>query len=258
MQQPALRTAIDNGDASLGTRILTMWPGIIEVLGQCPGYDYVEFAAEYAPYDLHDLDALSRAAEIAGIGTMIKVDAEPRAFLGQRALAAGFDHVLFADIRDAADARQAVSAVRAEPAGTNGVRMDRRTGYVGGYTSASEVVEQCNKAVVALMIEKREAVEDIDAILSVDGIDMIQFGPADYALSLGRPGETDHPAVRDAEQKTIDAALAHDVAPRAEIQSPGDADRYLDMGVRHFSLHTDVRILHDWWTKHGHELRDRL
>lgn len=258
MHETALRESLNTDTHSLGTRILTMWPGIIEVLGQCPGYDYVEFAGEYAPYDLHDLDALARAAEIAGVSTMIKIDAEPRTFLAQRALAAGFDHVLFADIRDATDAREAVAAVRPEPEGTNGVRMDRRTGYVGGYASASDVVQRCEAAVVAVMIEKQEAVENLDAILNVEGIDMVQFGPADYALSLGKPGETGDDAVRSAERETIETALAAGIAPRAEIRSPADADRYLDMGVRHFSLNTDVRILHKWWTAKGIELRERF
>lgn len=258
MQHTALRSAIANGTPSLGTRVLTMWPGIIEVVGQCPGYDYVEFAGEYAPYDLHDLDALARAAEIAGLGAMIKVDAEPRSFLAQRALAAGFDHVLFADIRDADDAREAVAAVRPEPEGTNGVRMDRRTGYVGGYASAAEVVERCEAAVVAVMIEKKEAVENLDAILAVNGIDMVQFGPADYALSLGQPGETDHEAVRAAERETIQTALDNGIEPRAEIRSPTAADSYIEAGVTHFSLNTDVRILHEWWSENSMEIQDRL
>lgn len=258
MQPNRLRSAIDRDEPSLGTRILSVWPGIIEVLGQTDTYDYVEFAGEYAPYDLHDLDALGRATELAGVSSMIKIDAQPREFLAQRAMAAGFQNLLFADIRTAEDAEAAVAAVRPEPIGQNGIRMDRRNGYVGGYARPAEVVEFCEDAVVAVMVEKQAAVENLEAILAVEGIDMVQFGPADYALSLGRPGETGISAVRDAERRTIEAAIDAGVVPRAEITDPADVDHYRSLGVDHYSLHTDVRILYEWWRTNGRTVRDAV
>ena len=76
-------------------------------------------------------------------------------------------------------------------------------------------VQALDDAVVALMIEKKAAVEDLEAILSVAGIDMVQFGPADYAMSLGLAGQWDHPAVREAERHVVDTALRKAIAPRA-------------------------------------------
>ena len=72
-------------------------------------YDYVEFSGEYAPYDLHGLDDFCRAAELHGLGAMIKLDQEPRTWLAQRAVGAGFQSVLFADVRTADDARACVA-----------------------------------------------------------------------------------------------------------------------------------------------------
>ncbi|MHA1860348.1 MAG: aldolase/citrate lyase family protein, partial [Candidatus Asgardarchaeia archaeon] len=92
-------------------------------------------------------------------------------------------------------------------------------------------------------------------ILSVDGIDMVQFGPADYSLSIGHPGELNHPKVREAELKTIKTALKMDVSPRAEIRTPKDAEKYVKLGVRNFSLNTDVRVLFSWFKENGDEMR---
>lgn len=253
-----LRQAMDRGGPSLGTRVMSVWPGLVEVLGQTDAFDYVEFLAEYAPYDLHDLDHIARAAELAGLSTMIKIDAENRAYTAQRAMAAGIDNLLFADIRTAGDARDAVAAVRAEPAGRNGVRMDRRNGYVGGYASPEEVVAACDDAVVAVMVEKQETLENLEAILAVDGVDMVQFGPADYSLSIGKPGAVGDDRVVEAERTTIQTALDMDVAPRAEIGRPDDAEPYLEMGVRDFNLGTDIRVLHSWWDENGASLKARL
>ncbi|RJS85916.1 2,4-dihydroxyhept-2-ene-1,7-dioic acid aldolase [Candidatus Bathyarchaeota archaeon] len=255
MKVNRLRYLLDKGEPSLGTRVLIVWPGLVEVIGYTGLYDYVEFLGEYGPYTLHDLDNFARAAELSNLSTMIKIDQEPRTYIAGRALAAGIENFLFADIRTVKDAEEAVKAVRAEPKGKSGFRVDRRIGYVSVKASASDIVKMCDDAVVALMIEKKSAVENIEEILSVEGVDMVQFGPADYSLSIGRPGEINHPKVKEAELKTIKTALKMDVAPRAEINSPKEAKKYLDLGVKHFNLNTDIKILYTWWKEKGSELR---
>jgi 2-keto-3-deoxy-L-rhamnonate aldolase RhmA len=246
------------GEPTIGTRALIVWPGVTELIGYTGVYDYVEFLSEYAPYDLYDFENLARAAELVNISSMIKIDQEPRTYIAERALAAGIQNILFADIRTVEDAEEAVRAVRAEPKGFNGYRADRRVGYVGCKASAADVVKMCEDAVVALMIEKKSAVENLEEILSVKGVDMVQFGPNDYSISIGLPGEKNHPKVEEAELKTINKALKMDVAPRAEIGSPEEAKRYIELGVRNFSLNTDVRILYEWWKKNGSELKRTL
>ena len=68
-------------------------------------------------------------------------------------------------------------------------------------------VQALEDVVLVLMIEKREAVEQLDEILAVPGIDMIQWGPADYAMSIGRPGGWDHPEVKAVERDVIERSL---------------------------------------------------
>jgi len=258
MRENRLRERLRRDEPSIGTRIVIAWPGLVEMIGHAGIYDYVEFLSEYGPYSLYDFDNLARAAELAGISTMIKIDQEPRVYLAERALMAGIQNVLFADIRTAEDAELAVKAVRAEPKGLNGFRLDRRVGYGSGIASPADIVRICDDAVVALMIEKKSAVENLEEILSVEGVDMVQFGPADYSISIGHPGEYNHPKVREAELKTIKTALKMDVAPRAEISRPEDAERYVKLGVKHFNIGIDVRILYQWWKRNGEELKRML
>ena len=111
---------------------------------------------------------------------------------------------------------------------------------------------------VALMIEKAPAVENLEALLAVPGVDMVQFGPADYAMSLGIPGQWDHPKVKEAERHVIATALKMGIAPRAEIAHPDDAGKYLDMGVKHFCIGWDVGILFNWWKTNGKAMREIL
>jgi 2-keto-3-deoxy-L-rhamnonate aldolase RhmA len=100
--------------------------------------------------------------------------------------------------------------------------------------------------------------ENLDAILDVPGVDMVQFGPGDYAMSMGLVRPRDADAIREAEAHVIASALRHGVAPRAEIADPGAAGYYLERGVRHFCIGHDVGILHNWWTKEGARMRTML
>jgi 4-hydroxy-2-oxoheptanedioate aldolase len=222
-------------------------------------FDYVEFLAEYAPFDLHGLDNFCRAVELFDMSAIIKIDQEPRGFLAQRAIGAGFQGVLFADSRSAQDVRQCVRIVRPETPEDGGIHGvgTRRFTYMG-YGGSPAYVQALRDVVVMIMIEKRTAVEQLEEILSIEGIDMIQWGPSDYSMSIGRPGERAAPEVKTAERKVFETALRLGVQPRAEINSVDQAKYYMDMGVRHFSLGTDLSILFNWWKENGDALHQVL
>ena len=261
MRPNLLRQKLTAGQPTLGTHLLSAWPTLVELVGRSGHYDYIEFTAEYAPFHMHDLDNLGRAFEVAGVAGMIKVEQGEALHQSMRAIGSGFQSVLFADVRTVHDARACVQAVRAETPGRTGlmgVGMRRDVGTVieGG---SPAYVQALDEVVIALMVEKRQCVEDLDAILSVPGLDMVQFGPADYAMSIGHAGNTRHPDVQRAERITIETALSKGLHPRVELASPDGAARYLSMGVKHFCIGWDVRILYDWWQQNGaqlHALRD--
>jgi 2-keto-3-deoxy-L-rhamnonate aldolase RhmA len=257
MRENRLRALLDADEPTLGTRIHSTWPGMVEVIGHTRMFDYVEFLAEYAAFDLHDLDGLCRAAELHGLATMIKVDQEPRTFLAQRAIGAGFQSVLFADCRSVDDARACVAAARPETpehGGTYGVGS-RRIAYMG-YGGSPEYVAALARVVVALMIEKRGAVEALDEILELEGVDLIQFGPVDYSLSIGRVGESKGAEIAAVQRHVVERCLATGVAVRAEVATPDEAEQYRELGVKHFSLGVEVSVLYDWWSTNGRRMRE--
>ena len=199
MRPNKLRELLNTGQPSVGTHILTSWPGVVELAGQTGVLDYVEFVGEYAPYDLYALENLGRAVELFDhLSAMMKIEQEPRTFLAIRAIGSGIQNVLFADVHSPAEAADCVAAVRAETpstGGRHGAGARRDVGY--GWENAGggkAFVQALEDSVVALMIEKDHAVRDIENILAVKGVDMLQFGPADYAMSIDLPGEYWHPA----------------------------------------------------------------
>ena len=188
---------------------------------------------------------------------MIKVDQESRGYIAQRAIGSGFQSVLFSDCGSAEEVRQCVRIVRPdtpEDGGSYGVAT-RRFSYMG-YGGSPDYVQALRDIVVVLMIEKKAAVDELDEILSIEGVDMIQWGPADYSMSVGKAGQGGSEEIVSVERRVIEAALAHGVQPRAEIGSPDAARYYLDLGVRHFCIGTDVSILYQWWKENGDGLRE--
>jgi 4-hydroxy-2-oxoheptanedioate aldolase len=260
MRRNLLRQKLDRGEPTLGTHILSTWPTLVELIGQSGQYDYVEFTAEYGPFTMHDLDNLGRAMELSGIGGMMKVEQTQWTHQTMRAIGSGFQSILFADVRTVADAEACVKAVRAESPRTRGlagVGMRRDVGTIREVGTPA-FVKALDDVVVALMIEKRQCVEDLDNVLSVPGIDMVQFGPSDYSMSMGVTGQYTHPDVVKAERKTIETALKKGIHPRVELRDPAQAQRYLDMGVKHFCIGWDVTILNAWWSEKGAEMRGKL
>lgn len=251
-----LRELLNQNKPTIGTHLSTTWPTLWEVVGRTGQFDYIEFGSQYGAWDLHDLDNLCRAAELTGLSTMIKIDRNPKDWLAQRAIAAGFQAILFADINTLQEAKECVRAVKLPPEGVNGfmgTRGIRRDDYV----------EYIDNIVIALMIEKKTLMDDIEKVLAIDGIDMIQFGPTDYGISLRTPGKPYRReeylekvlAERDrANQMAIDAG----VRPRAEAGTAEECQYYIERGIRDFCIGWDTGIMRNWCMQNGGKLREML
>jgi 4-hydroxy-2-oxoheptanedioate aldolase len=255
MRENRLRTLLREGKPTLGTRVQSSWPTISELIGRSQNFDYVEFLAEYAPYDLYALDNIARAIELYPNFTgLIKTERSAQGHLAVRAMAAGIQNLLFTDVRSKADAQECIRIAKPEVPGSTGTHgNDAGRAAIGG---VQELTKRYEESVIVLMIEKKGAVEDLEGILSVPGVDMVQFGPSDYGMSIGLGGQRNHPAVMEAYEHTIRTSIRMGVRPRAEIQSPKDAEWYLERGVKDFNLSTDTAILATFYREQGAAMRE--
>ena len=121
-----------------------------------------------------------------------------------------------------------------------------------------EYAKMASRTVKVFMIEKKEAVDNIEEICSVPGIDMIQFGPNDFALSSGFNMADNMERVRKAERKVFEVAMKHGIQPRAEMNTAADVQYYLDLGIRHFNMGMELRILSNFWKQQGAEINDKI
>ncbi len=249
MKRNRLRELLNEGKPTLGTHVISTWPGIVEVIGHSDAFDYIEYVGEYSPFSLEQLDNFGRAIELfPNMSSMMKVEEQTRGFIATRAIDAGIQNVLFTDCRSAAEVRECIRLVRPETPeaqGTHGASMRRNVGYV--LEGGSEAwVKAMNDVVIAIMIEKKAAMENLEEILSVTGVDMVQFGPTDYSVSIGKTGQGRNPDVQKVHRDMIELALKKGVAPRVEIASFEQAKPYIEIGVRHFCIGWDIRTIYTW------------
>jgi 2-keto-3-deoxy-L-rhamnonate aldolase RhmA len=251
-----LRDLLNQNKPTMGTHMSSPLPHLWELVGSTGQFDYIEHTAQYGPWDLYDLDNMCRAAELTNTSTMIKIDRNPKDFFAQRAIAGGFNGILFADIMTAEEAKDCVKAVRLPPVGTNGwinTRGIRRGDWV----------EVTDNIVIAIMLEKKTLMDELEDVLTIDGVDMIQFGPMDYSLSLRTPGQPFNRA--DFREKTnTDMDKAHQMAidagvrPRVEVSNPDRWQYYIDRGVRDFCIGSDTGMIRSWCMEYGKKLREVL
>ena len=174
-----LRVLLQAGKPSLATRIWSTWPIVIEAAGSTGNYDYVEFVGEYTPFSQSDLENMARAAELHGMSLMMKVDFQNRGYVAQKAIASGVQAILFTDCRNAQEVEESIHLVTPETAQDGGQFGYPNRRFIGfqPYLPQMEHAQRQRDIVRAFMIEKKSAVDDIEAICSVPGVDMIQFRP---------------------------------------------------------------------------------
>lgn len=261
MKTNKIREMLKSGKPTVCTRINSRWPSVTELIGMTGCYDYIEFLAEYAPFDQFDLENIPRAAELHGMGSLIKIDFLNRGYVAQRAIASGFQAVLFTDHRNAAEVRETLKMIRPEcPGHGDGIMGFANRRWIGhpGVKPQLEWADSTCDVVLALMIEKKEAIENIEEICAVPEVDMVQFGPYDYALSCGYNAKDNQDKVKDAEKRMIETALKHGVRPRCEIRQPEQAEYYMKLGVKDIALGSELAILLEYWQGKGETLRKMM
>lgn len=259
MKENKLRQLLKSNKLTIGTRIWSTWPTITEAVGASGNFDYIEFVAEYSPFSQYDLENIARAAELSGMASMIKIDFQNNGYIAQKAIASGFQAINFADIKTPDEVREAINLVKADSPQWNGRFGFPNRRYIGfqPYISQQEHAKRVNDIVLCFMIEKAEAMEKIEEICSIPGVDMVQFGPSDYSMSLGWNKAEHEEECLAAERRMIEVAQKYGVEPRCEIfGDPNRVKYYLDLGVKHICFGDEMRVYTNFLKNNGRFMRE--
>ena len=184
------RQRLKSGERLVGTMVTMGTPEVAELLTSV-GFDWLFLDAEHAPFSALDIQ---RFLQSAGAKTpcLVRLPAS-REVPVKKALDVGAAGIIAPMINSADQAAAVVSMAKYAPDGTRGVGLGRAHGY--GLTFQEYVENANNQVTVVIQAEHIQAVENIEAIVQVEGIDAILIGPYDLSASLGRMGQVDHPDV---------------------------------------------------------------
>lgn len=197
---------MDLSRPTFGMNVYSGAPAAVEIAGH-HGLDFVFIDAEHTALGLDlPMERMILAARLAGVAPLIRVpDSSPTGL--RKALELGAAGVIIPQVHDAAQMRGIVAATKFPPLGRRGGDSSVRSANYGGpgFDWADYAARANRETLLIPMAESHEFFADIDAILDVPGIDVVHFGPADYALSCGIPVDYSmkHPQVREAMRELI-------------------------------------------------------
>ncbi len=230
------------GQVAFGAQLRFGVPAIAELFAMA-GFDFVSLDAEHAPQTPVGIQVQLQAVQGTACTAIVRLGRndpdEIRLMLDM-----GAGGVLIPLVRTADEARRAAQACRYAPLGTRSYGPSRahQYGFDGGYYPKSQPSLAC-----LLIIETAEAVDNIDAILAVEGLDGFVIGPADLSIALGVPLETKHPRVLQATERVL-AAARRAGKPAGVVYNPAEPDlmrQQVTQGARLFLASGDEWMLHD-------------
>ncbi len=204
MRKSKIRSAIESSSKLYAVTFTFPSSTLAEMAGYS-GFDVLHLDMEHGVFDWNDIEAMCRAGELQGMTCTARIpNFETDTIL--RAFDRGLMGLLCPHVDNADQAASIADAARFAPDGARSFGTSRGREYGMASETAVEYMSNFNRQVtVAIQIETANAVDTIDEILAVPGIDLITFGPQDLAQSLGYPGEADHPEVHSAMAKVRDA-----------------------------------------------------
>lgn len=232
MQKNLTKAKIKAGEVAVGTFLNINHPRLVELIG-FSGYDFVIFDAEHGPLDYEPAEGMVRAAELTGVTPLARIAQNvPQVLL--RFLDVGIMGAQIPMVNTKADAENVVRACKYPPVGMRGLASVRAANY-GVMESFPDYVKAANEEVLVIVqVETMQAVNNLEEILSVPGLDVVFVGPTDLASSMGYSGDFNRPEVQEMLHRVLRHIREAGVAPGTLALGGVDGSKQLiDLGVQY-------------------------
>lgn len=231
-----------------GQRVLTFALGraqhynVVLMFGTAGGFDGFWIDAEHSGFSTSEMEVAAIAGRSVGLDSFVRIPPTDYSLV-TRCLESGPTGVMAAMIQSAAQAEEFVRWSKYAPRGTRGLNTGSIEGHFGTIP-AGEYVQKANReSFVAIQIETLGALEEVDAIAAIDGVDHLFVGPSDLSQALGVTGDFLNPKCAAAVDKVAAACRNHNKSWGAVVMTPDHAAMYAEKGCQLFSITNDVRVV---------------
>lgn len=243
MRENRVKSTLEAGGRVIGTMVVEMRSPAVAMLMANAGFDFFFLDMEHGTYDLETAADIIKAARLAGIVPFVRV---PDAFYDRiaRVLDAGAMGIMAPRVETRETVERVVEAVRYPPAGKRGLSIGKGNSDYRGASLREFVTHANQNNMVILQIERKEAVEHIDELLAVPGVDLALIGPFDLTLSLGADDIHDE-AVARAIERVVASAERHGVVSGIHVRDIAMIERWNKRGMRFLTYSTDLNFVID-------------
>jgi 2-keto-3-deoxy-L-rhamnonate aldolase RhmA len=225
--------------APLGTLVMSASPLVAEAIGWA-GFDWGVLDMEHTPLDQMDLVHMLQAVGNTRMVPVVRVPWNDSVTV-KRVLDAGAQTLLFPFVQSAQEAAQAVAATRYPPEGVRGLASISRGSRFG---TLADYPRQANKSMgVLVALETPQALQQLEAIAAVPGVDALFFGPGDLSAAMGLPGQPNHARVMAALADAAKRCKAAGKPCGALGATPEALAQYRAMGYDFIALASDLGLL---------------
>jgi 2-keto-3-deoxy-L-rhamnonate aldolase RhmA len=228
-----------SGEVIYGLTLTIGSPQIAELVGNL-GFDWVWIEAEHTTMSLETI--LGQVQSLSGTGTkaVVRVENNDPTII-KRVLDIGCDGIIIPSVNTREDAENAIKSIKYPPLGERGIGLARAQGYglhLGDYIKTAN-----DKVVAFFMIEHVLAVQNIEEILGVEGVDGIIVGSLDLAGSMNLQNDLSNPLIENEVQKILIACKKAGIACGAFVGAPEQARARIQEGFTLLTLGADVTLL---------------
>ncbi len=239
LPENAFKRALARGKPQIG-----LWSSLssnytVEVIAGA-GFDWILLDTEHSPSDLENLLTQLQAAAAYPSHPVVRVAWNDMVTI-KRVLDIGAQSLLVPYVSTAGEARNAVSFTRYPPAGARGVAGTTRATRFGRIRDYASTAHQ--EICLLVQVETQQALDNLEAICGIDGIDGVFIGPADLHASLGHAGEIANPKVKPLIDDAIRRIRKCGKAPGILTPNEADARHWLECGALFVAVGADVGIL---------------
>jgi 2-dehydro-3-deoxyglucarate aldolase/4-hydroxy-2-oxoheptanedioate aldolase len=244
MQTNQVKQALRAGKLQLGIALWQLRSAEIARVYAAAGFDWIFLDTEHGGFDIETVQDICRVANLVNIAPVVRAT-DVQYPLIARALDCGAQGIIFPRVESPELLERAVSWTQFPPKGARGFGLaGPQTGYASH--TMGEVIDHMNaNTLVVLQIETVRAFEARNELLSVAGIDAVLIGPADLSVSLGVPGEFQHPRMIETIEAIRQSCIRFGVAPGLHARSSTLAKFWRDRGMLFLSCSNEVALLHE-------------
>lgn len=251
-----LKQALQEERTLIGTWAKSFDPSQVEMIGYA-GFDFVTLCTEHSSYDIETGENLIRAADAAGLPSLMRVWDNNPVLVG-KALDYGAQGIVVPHISTASAAQEAVRNARYAPEGVRSASPTVRATRYGQVQWSEHLRNAQEDVLIVLQIEGKEGMKNLDEIMDVDGVDVLFIGAFDLAASLGVSGQLDHPSLLEAAGDIVDRAKERGRRLGIWMPTPELAERWIASGIQLVTLSNSHTIFYQACCSLVDRLREQI